>query len=278
VASGINFGSDYVNRLKPIRIAMLWNSPTSPYSAGQTRFILERVFNYPVTVIPVNQFSSADLSDIGTLIMPSGNYVLKSVQAKLDNWVTNGGTLVALEKAESSISQTKLLAIKEEYLARDDSDKNGKQDQPKNGKQKIAKGSILNSKEDYQNAIRAEKEKPDSVPGVLLKAVVDKDHWLSSGLADTVNILFGGNRIYTPVTLDNGVNVLRYPAASELLASGYLWQENRDQIAYKPLVVIQKHGRGTVIAFTSSPTTRAYQDGLYLLLLNAIFRGPAHSY
>ena len=116
------------------------------------------------------------------------------------------------------------------------------------------------------------------MPGVLLKAEVDRDHWLSSGLPDTVNVLFNGNRIYTPITLDKGINVLRYPAEEDLLASGYLWQENRRQIAFKPFVVAQKHKRGLVIAFTSSPTTRAYQDGLNLLLLNAVFRGPAHTY
>jgi hypothetical protein len=279
IEQGINFGSEYVVRIKPIRIAMLWNSPTSAYSAGATRFVLEQQFKYPVTVIPTSQVSRADLFKFDVLIMPAGKYHMRSLEAKLLNWVSEGGTLIALEEAVSSISSTKLLDIKEEYLAAGDSDENNQSNKKlKKEKEKIARGSILTSKEDYLDAIEPEKEKPDSVPGVLLKAEVDRDHWLSSGLPDTVNVLFNGNRIYTPITLDKGINVLRYPAEEDLLASGYLWQENRRQIAFKPFVVAQKHKRGLVIAFTSSPTTRAYQDGLNLLLLNAVFRGPAHTY
>lgn len=278
VANGIHFGSDFVTRFKPIRIAMMWSSPTSAYSAGATRYVLEQEFNYPVTVIPTLQIPKADLSEIDVLIMPSGKYNMKLLEAKLYNWVIEGGTLIALEKAVSSVSSTRLLDIKEEYLAATDANGNKKDDKSKNAKEKIAKGSILASREDYLAAIKPEKEKPDSVPGVLLRAEVDRDHWLSSGLPDTVNVLFQGDRIYTPITLDKGINVLGYPAADELLASGYLWQENREQIAFKPFVVTQQHKKGIVIAFTSSPTTRAYQDGLNLLFLNAVFRGPAHTY
>jgi hypothetical protein len=61
------------------------------------------------------------------------------------------------------------------------------------------------------------------------------------------------------------------------VVSGYLWQENRAQLAYKPLVAVQPVGRGFVIAFTADPNYRAYVDGMNLLFLNAIFRGAAHA-
>ena len=77
--------------------------------------------------------------------------------------------------------------------------------------------------------------------------------------------------------LDSGTNVARFSGADELLASGYLWEENRRQLAYKPFTVVQPSGRGFVVAFTQDPTVRAYLDGLNIIVMNAIFRGSAHA-
>ena len=44
-----------------------------------------------------------------------------------------------------------------------------------------------------------------------------------------------------------------------------------------PLLMVQPEGRGNVVAFTADPNFRAYLDGLNILFLNAIFRGPAHT-
>ena len=56
-----------------------------------------------------------------------------------------------------------------------------------------------------------------------------------------------------------------------------MWSENKRQLAFKPFVVVEPKGRGQLIVFTQNPTTRAYLDGLNVLLANAIFRGAAHA-
>ncbi|MEE8368017.1 MAG: hypothetical protein V3S30_06845, partial [Thermoanaerobaculia bacterium] len=73
------------------------------------------------------------------------------------------------------------------------------------------------------------------------------------------------------------VNVARFKSSDDLLASGYLWEENRKQLAYKPFAVVQPKGRGFVIGFTQDPNVRAYLDGLNVIFMNAIFRGSAHA-
>jgi hypothetical protein len=278
VEKGINFGSDNTHRIKPVRIGLLWNQPTSPSSAGEIRYVFEQQFNYPVTVIPADHIQLADLSSIDTLILPSGSYDDTAITDSLASWVNSGGTLIAMEEAVSALSRSKLLDTKREYLAgaahgaddaADDVEATSEEDT-------MTPGTILTSESDYEKAIAPKKREPDWVPGVLLRARKDADHWLASGLPEGVNVLFRGNGIYTPMTLDKGVNVLSFDPPGSLLASGYLWEENRVQIAYKPFVMIQSVGRGMVIGFTASPTTRAYQDGLNLLLLNAVFRGPSH--
>jgi hypothetical protein len=48
-------------------------------------------------------------------------------------------------------------------------------------------------------------------------------------------------------------------------------------MAYKPLVVTSTSGRGVVVGFTEDPNFRAMLDGMNVLFLNAVFRGPAHA-
>jgi hypothetical protein len=135
----------------------------------------------------------------------------------------------------------------------------------------------LASEEDYLAAIQPKSEPPDNVPGVLAKTKLDPDHWMTAGLEGTVNALVRGRNIYSPIPLDKGVNAAVLLGPDELLASGYLWEENRKQLAYKPIVIVQNHGRGLVVGFTIDPNFRAYLDGLNVLFLNAVFRGPARA-
>ena len=96
---------------------------------------------------------------------------------------------------------------------------------------------------------------------------------LSTGLPSRLNVLVNGSAIYSPLRRDEGVNVARFPAASDLLVAGHLWEENRRQLAFKPYVMVRPMGQGRVIGFTQDPTFRGYLRGLDVLFLNAIFRG-----
>jgi hypothetical protein len=90
-------------------------------------------------------------------------------------------------------------------------------------------------------------------------------------------VLALGPDVYTPIRLDKGVNVARFSAPDDLRASGYLWEENRKQLAYKPFVAVQPSGKGFVIAFTQDPNFRSYLDGLNVIFMNAVFRSAAHA-
>ena len=89
--------------------------------------------------------------------------------------------------------------------------------------------------------------------------------------------IYETERAFEKAVADKGINAVYYDAADRLVASGYLWAENRKQLAFKPLVVSGTSGRGIVVGFTQDPTFRGIEDGMNMLLLNAIFRGPAHA-
>jgi hypothetical protein len=296
VDAGISFGSGDVLAVRRPSIALAWDIPTSSGSAGWTRFVLERQFGYPVTVVRSPQLVSADLSRFNVLILPdqAGRQVVGSYAAMLPaeaprvlrEWVVRGGTLVAVGGAVSYLADPKvgLLAISQENLARSAEpakkpDGSSEPAKPGAGAATEARvpGKLLASEDDYRKAIQADSQLPDPAPGAIVRARTDPDHWIGAGLPATVAAVVQGNAIFTPAKLDKGVNAAVFLGPDQLLASGYLWEETRRQLAYKPLAVVQKEGRGSIIGFTADPNFRAYLDGMNILFLNAVFRGPAHA-
>jgi hypothetical protein len=290
VTDGPNFGSAKVVRFSKPRVAMAWDQPTSSNSAGNSRFIIERQFDYPVTPIRTRRIASTDLDRYQVLILPgtgfSSDYASvlgEQGSANLKDWVNRGGVLIGLGNANRYLADpaVDLLSIRREDAVVDEALIEKTQEQMVAAEEEepetTVAGTYLADADAYYESIAALKGDPDSVAGVLARADVDPDHWLSAGVAPTLNVLVRGSDVYTPIRLDKGVNVARFAGPDEVLTSGYLWEENRRQLAYKPFAVVQSHGNGIVVGFTQDPTVRAYLDGLNVILLNAIFRGSAHA-
>ncbi len=287
VDDGPNFGSGNVAHLPAPKIGLVWDTPTSSYNAGATRFVLERQYGYPVTPIPARLMRNADLANFNVIILPQsgGSYAAEfgeSGATRLKDWISDGGVLIPIGNAVNYLigSDVGLLdVLQEERVLIDDEGKAVEMKElpePEEGEIN-ADGRLFESADQFREAIQANDVLPDSLPGALLRANVDQEHWLGAGAPDTVNVMVQGRNIYAPITIDKGINVAYYPGPDDLLASGYLWEENRKQLAYKPFMVVQPHGRGLVIAFTSDPNFRGYMDGLNTLFLNAVFRAPGHA-
>ena len=284
VTEGPSFGSGNVVRFNTPKVAIAWDEPTRAYVAGNTRFVIERQFDFPVTPIRTARIARSDLSRYQVLILPEtsgGGYadVLgESGVENLKDWVSKGGVLIGVGNANRFLADPDidLLAIRREDAVveeADDEANGGDEEDPP----ATVKGRYIEDQSEYDGLIVPEREDPDSVAGVLVRADVDPDHWLGAGVASTINVLVRGGDVYTPIRRDDGTNVARFQGADELLASGYIWEENRRQLAYKPFVVAQQSGRGFVIGFTQDPNVRAYLDGLNVIFMNAIFRGSAHA-
>ncbi|MBL8238120.1 MAG: peptidase M14 [Bryobacterales bacterium] len=272
VDSGVNFGSRNVALFKKPRIALAWDRPVSSQSAGAARFVIERQFGYPVTALRTPALAAADLDHFDVIILPGaqgayGGSISAATTAKLKAWVAKGGTLVAIEEGVGYLAANGLLSTAAESLATD------KKPDPA----KPAAGRLLKDEAAYLESIRPERETADAVQGILGIAQTDPDHWITAGVSPTVNAMVQGRTIYSPLKLDKGVNAAHFLAPEKLLASGYMWEENRKQLAFKPLVMVERQGVGHVIGFSFDPNFRAYLDGMNVLFLNAVFRGPAHS-
>jgi len=278
VDSGMDFGSRAVNEIIAPKVAIAWDEPTSQYSAGNTRFVIERQFGYPVTAIRTRHLTRANLARYQVLVLPStwGSYknTLGEAGAKnIEDWVRKGGVLISTGTATRYLADEKvgLLSLTLEAQVKDREQKDPKREDGR------VPGKLLSSADEMRAVIEPKNERPDSVPGVLANAAVDPDHWLSAGLPAELKVLVRGSDIYSPMKLSDGTNVVWFKDAEEILASGHMWEENRKQYAFKPFVVVEPKGRGMVIGFTQDPTVRAYLDGLNQIFFNAIFHGAAHA-
>lgn len=276
VTEGPSFGSGRTPTMKAPNIAMAWDTHTNSLSAGNSRFVIERQLGYPVTAIRTSMLAGADLSNYQVLILPEGNYngVLgKRGADNLKSWVQSGGVLIALGRANRFTSNPDfgLLNVKREFAYREEG---GSSDSSEDSK---VAGKLYAEKADLDAAIVEPETSPDFVAGVLANVEVDQEHWLTAGVDKNLVVVAYGSDIYTPIKLDSGKNVAWFTGKEDVLASGYLWEENKAQLAYKPFLIHQPMGRGMVIGYTQSPTLRAYLEGLNVLLTNTIFRAAAHA-
>jgi hypothetical protein len=271
---GIDLGSDNVKRIKAPSVALLWDTPTDPTSVGGTRYALERAMGYPVTVVRSRGFAYADLSHFDVIILPeagrrgggwAGLFGERGVE-RIKAWVENGGVLIGIGDGASFLCGEKvgLLHSSLEKLGGAGAEK-GKQE----AERKTPAGR-------YEEEVKPDEEEPPMVPGAIVKIDLDTEDVLAAGFpGGKVNALANSRRIFTPLKLDQGTNVGVYAPAGQLLESGFMFKESREQLPRKAFLMEEGHGRGRVIAFAEEPSFRGFTGATMLLLANAVFFGPA---
>jgi Zinc carboxypeptidase len=262
VDKGPSFGSIKSVLLKTPKIAMAWDFPTSPYSAGNARFTLEQKIGFDVTPVRVSRLKMANINRFDAIILPDTNadystFLGEGGTNNLKQYVTNGGVLIGLGGATRFLAASNILPTKVETF--------------KENKSENKNGEIKNDK-DYLDAITPNEVEPVEIDGAILKIKKGENHWLTQGLPKEIYALYQGNDVYTPLTRAQGENPLYFAAKDELLASGLVWEENKAKMAYKPFAMVVQKGRGFVIGFGADPTYRAHTDGLDALLMNAVLQ------
>ena len=252
---GINFGSPQVRFIPPIKIAIAYDMPTDPSSAGWTRYLLEQSYDYPVTVISTRRLGADALDDFNVLVLPHprrlgyGQVLGRSGIERLRRWVRAGGTLITFRDATSWLTSEDVALLSSVRQLRD-------------GRPEGTDGD--------------EMRLPYRVPGAIFSAQLDSDHWLSAGYDGDANVMVDTGNVFRPLAITDGTNVALYSREDELVLSGFVWPDSASTFAGNAYLMHQPHGSGHVVAFAEEPNFRGYTDGLNLLFLNAVFFGPAH--
>lgn len=269
--SGLDLGSNRVRPVKLPSVALLWDAPTAPTAAGHLRFALEYQLHLPLTVMRTQSLAFAQLDRFQVILMPDtynassySRFLPTEAVERLKNWVKEGGVLVAEGEAAAFLTQEKV-GLLASQLEKRRAPKSAASDQ-------AAKETA------YQQAITPQEEDPPQVPGAILTVDLDEEELLTAGLSGgTLRILVNSRRVFAPLRLDVGRNLGIYAERERLLSSGFIFEESLKLLSQKAYLMMQRHGKGLVLAFAEPPAFRGMTRAGTVLLANAVLLGPVFS-
>lgn len=252
VTSGADFGSDNVSLLEKPRVALLSGEGTSSGNVGEIWHFFDQQIEYPVTLIDTNYFGDVNLSDFDVLILPSGFYGNPIGDDRLNEikaWVRSGGTLIAVQGANSFLAGKEGFALKEKKTEETKPDSTGNEDKLQTYRQ------------------RQRERAPNFNPGSIFKVSMDNTHPLAFGYGDQYFSLKLDSDAYA--YLDDGWNVgVTKEGAHQ---SGFIGYKAKEKLQNTLTFGVENMGSGSVVYMIDNPLFRAFWYNGKLLFGNAVF-------
>lgn len=251
VDSGKDFGSSSVRLIEAPKVALISGEGTSSNMVGHIWNFFDQQIDYPVTMINTDDFGSVDWSDYHVIVMPTmyGSVVNDTNLSVIRDWVRNGGTLIALDGANSVLAGKEGFALKRKSM-----DNEGEAETEPGDKLRV-----------YGNAER--ERASGSNPGSVYEITMDTSHPLAFGYNDTYMSLKLGTDAYE--YLDYGWNVgAAKPGAHR---SGFTGVDAQKELEHTLTFGVQNMGSGEVVYMVDNPLFRGFWHNGKLLFGNALF-------
>lgn len=266
---GMDLASTRNFPIKAPKVAMLVEPPFNVYTSGQIYFLFDYETEIPVDRVRISsleqtdiprfgsRYGYTDLKDYDVVILPDARNLDKvfgqTGQAKLKNWLNDGGTLIAIGSSA-------------EFFTNESGFLKG---------QKVLKPAQDTSaeKDVLAYADRTDYFGKQRVPGAALNATLDVTHPLAFGLKPEVYTLkFGANSLKPNVGMHS---VGRYVTdAKQLLASGYAAAPNLTALAGNTWAGVRPFGQGQIVYFMDNPHYRMFWRGPSRMMQNAVMIVP----
>ncbi|MEX0719783.1 MAG: M14 family metallopeptidase [Balneolaceae bacterium] len=248
VDTGKDFGSSSVRFIEKPSVAMLSGSGTRSNEVGYIWHYFDQQINYPLSLINIEDAGSADWQNYQVLIMPSGSYgSLNEGFSKIQEWVRNGGTLIAVGGANN------YLTGKTEFSLQRRVNEDSVDDDPESKLKKYSEAS----RERVQSANA----------GSVYSISMDETHPLAFGYGEQYMSLKLGTSAFE--YLDNGWNV--GAAKADAHRSGFVGNKAKRQLENTLTFGVQDMGRGKVVYMIDNPLFRGFWHNGKLLFGNAVF-------
>jgi hypothetical protein len=270
-------GSERIFSLKIPRAAILAGEPGNQTSYGLIRFLLEQKYGFDLVPVPASNLTKDALRQLNVLILPNGEaseYKKEFEGERLDDlrdWISQGGVLICMggasefaADAETKLTSSRILGSGE----KPDNEGRSGNSSDKSPEERAKKQKESGRKKDSPD------RKPLDVPGAIVGAHVNRDHFLTIGYEeDELPLLVQGNTFFE--RSDTGANVLTFEG-DKLKISGFFWEGNTEESLRGSSALIEEPiGDGRVILFSSEPGFRMIWTSSVRLLLNAIVYGPS---
>jgi hypothetical protein len=252
---GIAFGSEKIHYVRDPKIGLVGGAGSDATSYGMLWHTLDVDTPIPHTTLSVESLRNLDLGNYEVLVFPDGSYtdrLGKKAIDKLKQWVTDGGTLVAVKGASAFLREKdiELSKLKPWEPAK-------------------KKGDDKDAEADKE----AERYNDFRIPGAAFRTSMNDRSFLTFGVPRAPAVLIEGSGAFVPLPhkIDNILTV----DDKDPLISGVAWQENLERIKGSVYVADEKYGRGQVITFADDPHFRLFWRGTLPMFLNAVVYGPS---
>ena len=242
-AEGPDLGSSYFKRLREKNIGLLVGDGVTSYDAGEIWHLLDTRYDVKVNKLDLRNIERIDLSKYTTIIVPNSTIKNTSITKKIFDWVENGGVIIGYKNSINWLEESKLLKVdkKDEKL--------------------IAKNISFKDKTNFYGAQR--------IGGAIFETNIDRSHPINYGQTNSTMPIFRNSTIFLNVDEKSYNNPIRYTVNP--LLSGYISEENLEQLKSTTPIKIQKISKGKVIYLTDNTNFRAFWYGTNKILMNAIF-------
>ncbi|MFN7120290.1 MAG: M14 family metallopeptidase, partial [Saprospiraceae bacterium] len=246
---GIDLGSRNFALLEQPKVLLVVGEGVNSLDAGEAWHLLDQRYHIVTTKVEISALARANLNRYNVIIMADGNYnaISQGGVDKLRDWVSNGGTLIAMQGAVQWLKGRGLSPV--EFKQDKDDAKAGRR-------------TYADFEEDFGS---------NQLPGSIFEVQVDLSHPLAFGYYQAKMPVFRqGNLFFEPAK-----NIYATPLvhSANPLLSGYVNKKSSDLIKNSAFVVVSSVGSGKVINFADNPNFRAFWFGTNKLFANAIFFG-----
>lgn len=246
LTDGMDLGSNQFRTIKPATVAVIVGDGVSSYDAGEIWHLFDTRYQMKITKLDSRNLRRADLDRYSDIILPATwGGIDKENAKKLKTWVQNGGTLIAYENAGNWLKRNELLKVS--FKEQKDT----------------ATNISFENRSNYRGA--------KFIGGAIFETKIDRSHPISFGYKNSSLPVFKGNTLFMEPEKDSYDNPILF--TSNPLLSGYISEENLEQLKNSSAVKIENSGRGKVIYFTDNTNFRAFWYGTNKLLMNAVFFG-----
>ena len=247
LTQGIDLGSNNFRAVEKQSVAIVIGDGINPYDAGEIWHLFDTRYQMQITKLDTRNMARMDLSRYTDIILPAswGGGPDKAIAEKLKTWVQNGGTLIGYRSAGRWLDRNEFLKM--EFKSRQDST------------------STINFEQrgDYFGA--------QVIGGAIFDTRIDRTHPIAFGYKNSELAMFRNTTLFVKADKNSFNNPIRYTDSP--LLSGYISEENLEQLGGTVPFKTGGLGRGQVVYFTDNTNFRAFWYGTNKLLMNAIFFG-----
>ena len=254
--SGPDFGSPDVKLVNKPKIALLSGDYVSSLSYGEVWHFFEQQLHFPITSINTSDFKGTNLDKYNVLIIPNGYYSRffdDSTLEKLQNWVSKGGKVIAIDGALNSFADKKGFDLK----------RNKPQDSSK------TKSNLI------PYADRERESAKEFIIGAIFKTNVDNTHPMAFGYDSTYFSLKLGSDSFS--LLNNGYNIA-WLGKQPRPVSGFAGSDAVKGLDNSLVFGEERIGNGSMIYMVDNTLFRSFWENGKLFLANAIFFVNNNSY